>query len=319
MPQPTRSQVHINAPLTNISVAFIQDKNLFVARKVFPGIPVQKQSDLFFTYPRDAWFRDEMKERAPGTESAGGGYDVSTDSYACRVWAYHKDVDDQIRANADDPIDLDREATEFLTQKYLLRLENIFVSKFFGTGLWTGSTTGTDITPSTLWSAAGGDPVGDVERQKKAMLQKTGLQPNKMVVTPDVDTALKENADIKDRVKYTQRAVITDDMLSALFGLEYLVMGAVQNTAKEGQTKSMNFIGGAGNAAIFHSAAAPGLYTPSAGYVFDWTGYAGAGKQGQTISTFRMDWLKSDRVEIEAAFDMKQIASDLGAFFTGCV
>lgn len=320
MPQPTRSAVHVNRPLTNISVAFVQNDAFFVARKVFPGLPVQKVSDSYFVYPRDSWFTDEMKERAPGTESAGGGYAVSTDSYSCKVWAYHKDVADQIRNNADDPIDLDREATEWLSQKWLIRQERYWVEKFFGLGIWTGSTTGTDIVPLTKWDNASGNPVYEVEQQIKSMWQKTGgYRPTHMVVTPDVDTAFKNNADIKDRIKYTQRVdtkVFTDKMMADLFGVaNYLVSGGVYNSAAEGATKNMQFIAGTERVGLFHAPSSPGLYTPSAGYTFDWVGHTGAGKQGQAISNFRMENLKSDRVEIEAAFDMKVIAPDLGVIF----
>lgn len=320
MPQPTRSSVHVNRPLTNISVAFVQADTLFVARKVFPGLPVQKQSDLYFTYPRDQWFTDEMAERAPGTESAGSGYDVTTDSYSTRVWSLHKDVADQIRDNADEPIDLDREATQWLTGKWLIRQERQWVTKFFSTGLWTGSTTAGDITPGTKWDTASGNPVYDVEVQQKSVLQKTGFMPRILVVSPDVDTAIKNNPDVKDRIKYTQRVdqrVFTAKALADLFNCDqYLVAGGVYNAAAEKATKNMQFIAGTKKAGLFYAPDSPGLYTPSAGYTFDWTGLMGAGAQGQRIKTFRMEHLESDRVEIEAAFDMKQVAADLGVFFT---
>ena len=48
MPQPTVSQVHVNRPLTNISVAFAQAATSFAAERVFPRIPVAKQSDRYF-------------------------------------------------------------------------------------------------------------------------------------------------------------------------------------------------------------------------------------------------------------------------------
>ena len=38
---PTRQQIHIDRPLTNISVAYMQDAKNFIADKVFPTIPVQ--------------------------------------------------------------------------------------------------------------------------------------------------------------------------------------------------------------------------------------------------------------------------------------
>lgn len=115
--QPTRGDVHVDRPLTNISVAFMQGAENFIADRVFPVIPVAKQSDRYFTYDRGMFNRDEMQLRAPGSESAGASYTLSTDSYNADVWALHKDVADQVRANADTPLQLDREATEFLDRK----------------------------------------------------------------------------------------------------------------------------------------------------------------------------------------------------------
>ena len=65
MAQPTPSDVHVDAILTNISVAYIQDQNYFIANKVFPSIPVEKQSDKYFKYTKGDWFRDEAAVRAP--------------------------------------------------------------------------------------------------------------------------------------------------------------------------------------------------------------------------------------------------------------
>jgi hypothetical protein len=78
MPQPNINSVHVDAILTNISVAYLQNQDNFIADKVFPIIPVDKKSDKFFTYTKNDWFRDEAQRRAPGTESAGGGYNLST-------------------------------------------------------------------------------------------------------------------------------------------------------------------------------------------------------------------------------------------------
>ena len=63
--QPTPSDVHVNAPLTQISIAFLQNASDFIATRVFPNIPVSKQSDRYYTYERGDFNRDEMAERAP--------------------------------------------------------------------------------------------------------------------------------------------------------------------------------------------------------------------------------------------------------------
>ncbi|HYE75636.1 MAG TPA: hypothetical protein VEF04_19995, partial [Blastocatellia bacterium] len=111
MAQPTSSAVHaVDVPLTNISTAYIQSQNNFVASQVFPIVPVMKASDKYYTYTKADWFRDEAKRRADATPSAGSGYGLSTGNYSCDVFALHKDIGQQVRANADAGINLDRDA-----------------------------------------------------------------------------------------------------------------------------------------------------------------------------------------------------------------
>lgn len=320
MPQPTLSDVHVDRPLTNISIAFIQKATDFIASRVFPNVPVSKKSDVYYSYDRDAWFRDEMEKRAPGTESAGSGYTLNADNqYSCDVWALHKDVSDQVRANSDIPLDADRDATLFLTQKGLLRKEKQFVTKYFTTSIWTGSSTGGDITPSTLWSNSASTPVEDIEAQADAMQTKTGFRPNKLVVGPAVHRALKNHPDIRDRIKYVQKAILTEDILAALLGVdEYMVARATNNTAKEGAALAMSDLYGK-HALLCYTNPNPSLMQPSAGYIFSWTGLLGAGAFGTRMKKFRIDRLESDRNEIDMAFDMKKVAADLGVFFASAV
>ena len=328
MSTPTRSDVHVNRPLTNISIAFIQNAANFVAARVFPNVPVQKQSDEFFTYDRGSFNRDEMKQRAPGAESAGGGYEISTDTYAAKVYAFHKDVADQIRNNADSPLALDREASIYVTQKALLKREKLWSSAYFGTGVWTTDVTGVASSVGTgevlQWNDASSTPIEDVAEGKEAILESTGFEPNTMVIGYPVWKSLKNHPDIIDRIKYNAGsgdapAMVTQRGVAALFEVDRLfVMKGIENTATEGATAAHSFIGGK-KALLCHSAMSPGLMTPSAGYTFSWTGHVGAGPEGNAISRFRLDRIKSDRIEIEMAFDQKKVAADLGYFWDSIV
>lgn len=42
MPQPHKSQVHVDRPLSNIAVAYMQRVEEFIAASVFPIVPVGK-------------------------------------------------------------------------------------------------------------------------------------------------------------------------------------------------------------------------------------------------------------------------------------
>ncbi|NBV35772.1 MAG: hypothetical protein EBR94_00655 [Bacteroidetes bacterium] len=315
MAQPTANDVHIDAILTNISVAYIQDQNAFVASKVFPTIPVEKQSDKYFVYTKGDWFRDEAQLRAPATESAGSGYNLTTATYNTQVYAFHKDVDDQVRANADNPLNPDRDATAFITQRMLLRQEIQWASEFFTTGIWA-----TDSTPSNLWSDyTASDPIGDVETAKATILTSTGFLPNTMVMGYDVFRQLRNHPDIVDRVKYTSAENVTEDILARFFGVDrILVARAVKNSGLEGATVSMSSIVGK-NAALYYVAPSAGILTPSAGYQFAWRGVSDGMGANIGITRFRMPELRADRIEAQMAWDNKVIASDLGYFFSACV
>lgn len=324
MPQPTRSDVHVNRPLTNVSVAYIQRAQDFIADKVFPIVPVMKQSDRYFVYSKSYWFSTRANKRAPATESAGSGFHVdNTPSYFADVWAVHQDVDDQTRANADQPLDLDRDATLFVTQQLLLRREIQFTSKYFATGVWTGYTGGdfdvaTDSASLKQWDVSGSDPLQDVDFLKQSIKSQTGFLPNCLVVAPDVFFALRNNPVIIDRIKYTQRGLVSEDLLAALFGVDkFLVAAAVQNTANENTTNTGTFNYLTKNKALLvYANPAPSILQPSGGYIFSWQGLFGAGAQGNRIMTFRMEHLKADRVEGEMAFDMKLVGTDLGVLLT---
>ncbi len=324
MPQPTISAVHIDAILTNISVAYMQKAENFISDKVFPVVPVDKKSNKYFTYTKNDWFRDEAQRRAPGTESAGGGYNLSTDTYSADVWAFHKDVDDQTMANADTPLNPLREASEFVTRRLLLRREIQFVSDYLTTGVWGTDVTGVSASPTAnqfyQWSDyANSDPIEDIEKAKSDILSTTGMEGNTLVLGYEVFRKLKNHPDVVDRYKYTTSSVITEDMMARLFGIDrILVAKSVKATNNEGANGAYGFTFGKA-ACLLHVAPSPGLMTPSAGYIFAWTGVSGG--LGATIGTsnFRMEHLKANRVESEVAFDNKVVATDLGYFFNTAV
>ena len=240
MPNPTASDVHVNAALTNISVAYMQEDNSFVADRVFPVIPVPKQSDRYFVYNKGDFFRAEATLRAPGTASAGAGFNIdNTPSYFADVYAIHKDIDDQIRANSDAAINPDRDATLFVTQQLMLRRELVWANTFFTNGIWTGGIQAGggagDVQVADLlngaWSAAGSTPIEDVDKQADNMMRLTGYRPNKMVVGTQVHRVLKNHPDVLDRIRYTQEGIVTEQLLASLLGVdEYMVARATNNT-----------------------------------------------------------------------------------------
>ena len=132
---------------------------------------------------------------------------------------------------------------------------------------------------------------------------------------------LKNHHDILDRIRYTEKGIVTPDLLAALFDVDQVVVAwAVKNSAAKGATEANSFILGKG-ALLAYRAPRAGLKTASAGYTFAWTGLKGASAYGGTIARIPVPLLGqgTERIEGELAYDMKVVASDLGCYFTAAV
>lgn len=320
MPSPSQSDLHVNVPLTNVSIAYMQSSDAYIADKIFPKVPVKKQSDLYWKYSKSDWRRTDAARRAPSTESKGVGWNMDTDQYFAHVYAVHKDVDDQLRSNADSNFNLDRDATEFITNQLLLKRDLDWNASYFQPGIWAKDLAGgADF---TKWSDAGSDPIGDVAEWILEFRKLTGFAPNKMVLGAEVMKALKQHPDIIDRIKYTQKGIVTEDLIATLFNVSELYTSyatvatgpQIDDARSQDAAATFDFISNAKSVLLAYAPAGPSLMTPSAGYTFTWSGYLGGNAEGIRVKRFRMEYIASDRVEAEMTYDMKVVAKDLGSF-----
>jgi hypothetical protein len=335
MPQPTLMQVHVQSALTQIATAYIQDQRNYVADQVFPVVPVEFQADKYFAFSKDDFFRDEAQRRADATESVGGGFNLATGTYSADVWAYHKDVGAQVRRNADPAVNMDIATTKFVMQKLLIRRDRFFMGAYLVNSVWSADYTGTaGGTPGTsspaYWNDdANGDPFTDIANAQTAILQNTGFEANTLLISFPVYQGLRKHPLVIDRIKYTTRAdasKITPELLASAFDVERVIVSkAVYNSAAEtttitGSAGTYNFVASK-DALLCHTAPAPGLMIPTAGYIFAWSGLSGLNNIGVRIAQIPMPWLglETVRTEGEMAFDMQVIGKDLGIHFAGIV
>jgi len=319
MPQPSVSDVHIDVALTNISVAYVQDASNFIADKVFPIVPVGKQSNKYWKYEKGAFFRDEARKRAPGTESAGSGYKLGNDSYYCDPWAFHKDVDDNTVANSDDGIDPFRDAAVFCQNSLLIRRERLFMDTYMKTGVWA-----TDVVGNTnfaYWDdEAASDPANDIKDARLKILQSTGYRPNTLVVDIYTHEALKKHPLVLAKFAFSGKMSVTREMLAAYFEVDrYLVSESVYTASDETVAAPVMSMIAPKSALLCYSHPSPSLMQPTAGYIFSWAGLTGLNNAGIRTKRFRMEHLESERVENSMAFDMKMVAADMGYYFSGTV
>jgi hypothetical protein len=330
--------VHFNQPLTSVAVNYVAGTDRepgFVSDRVFPAVPVAKQSDLYYVLD-DTHVGDNAEPRAPGTESAGGSLALSKEPYYAPVWAWHVDLPDQLRANVDSELALDSTATRTVMRTMMLSREVSWARSFFNKSAWDYSVDGAsaatapgDFDPTDdannaklFWDDPASTPIEDVRQAQRYVIRGAGgaFKPNVLVTTRPVFDALLDHPDVVARLDRGQTpggpAMANEAALAALFGLrEVLVMDAVYRAQQEGPNQFVQENG----ALLAYAAAAPSLLDASAGYTFQWTGYSGSENQGIRVRKFRMEQLESDRVEGGAAFAHKVGSKRLGFYFNDIV
>jgi hypothetical protein len=331
MPLPGSSELHINAPLTNVSVAYLQDSSVFIANKIFPKVPVQKRSDIYWKYSKSDWRRTDAKKRAPGTESAGVGWNQTTDQYYCEVYAVHKDIEDQTRANADSNWNLDSDTSRFLTGQLLLRRDLDWANQYFRTGLWATEHQGVGASPTggqfLQWDLTASDPLVNETDWATDFRLLTGFDFSFMVLGADVWKALKNHPAILDRIKFTQKGVVTKELVASFFDVPKLEIcyasestgPQINDAVLQDAAATQEWVIDPKSALLGYAPSSPSLLQPSAGYTFTWAGYSGGNKEGLAMSQFRMQHLKSDRIEGEMTYDMKLVSPDCGVFLRNVV
>lgn len=331
MPMLTPSQVHIDAPLTNLTLAYLQSADNFIADKVFPIVDVDKQSDKYYTYDRENFNRSgQRKQLAPRTRPERIGMSLSNDNYFADVFGLATDFDEQTLANEDAALETRAMGAQMLIHNMLIDREKDFVTNFFSDGIWGTNWDGVANADNdtaaevTNWDDyTNSTPIVDVRRLARTVqLKSGGFKPNTMVVTKAVRDVLVDHPDVLARLNggatVSNTALVTDAKLAEIFEVErFFVMEAIENTAAEGATESNSFIGG-NDVLLCYTPSSAGLRSPAAGLTFAWNSLPGVSNLGLTVESFTGDFLRvegiAEEIHVKMSYDMKIVGSDLGGF-----
>ena len=289
MPEP--ENVHIDKILTNISIMY--RNAAYVGTQIMPIVPVKKRSDIYYVYNSKAdRFRIPKTLRAPKTDSRTVDWKVTEDGYKCDEHALNDLIDDIERDNADKPLNLEVDTVEFLTDILQLSLEMRIKTMIEASLTANAPTNGvwSDYTTETI------DPIADIEIAKAAIHAVIFREPNLLLLGKAVYDKLKHHPKILELIKYSQKGILTTDLMASLFGIEKVIVGkAGYNTAKEGKTAVLNYLWGK-NAILAYVEPKPGIKKFSLGYTFQ-------SKKFQTrrarIETKHSDWFEVGDIETE--------------------
>jgi hypothetical protein len=301
--------VHVDEVLTNISIEWPINRD-FIGQRLFPAIRVRKQSDKYGIFDREKWKLEKHDVRAPGTVANEiPGMTYSLDTYYANEHSLQIAVTDEERENADAPLTPDSDATDIITMRIMLGREKAMKDMATATANYA---TGHVVTLSgtTQWNDyANSNPISDVRTGVRTIHSKLFTQPNLMVIPWLVMSTLEDHPDFIERIKYSERAILSQDIIAAIFGIPNVVVpGAGYSTAGTGvpvTSANTTYLWGK-DVILAYVPGTPGVRQIGFGYEFVW----GIDGREQVVDRWREDPRKSDLIRCSRRYDLKLVGHE---------
>jgi len=302
------SQIVTSTALTNLSIRY--QNPAYVHEKIFPIVKVSKSVGKFYQFGKENFLIDEDRRR-PFAGANRIDYDLSTASFNTQEYALEHGIDWKLRETADKPIDLEEAGTFMLTEKILLGKEKRALDLITTSNISNNKTlTAGGSGKNKQWDGSGSDPQGNFQDAISAIQKNANVEPNIVVMNPDVALVLAKHDDVVEQRKYTDPQLINRYGLpNILWGLEVVIASASYNTANRGKTASMSYL--LGKKVLFaYVTPNPGLNVKSFGFTFQY--------QTRKVRKWTEERVKADFIEVSEDYDI-QIVDENCAYLLDAV
>ena len=306
---PLPSQVRVDKAMSTFSLRYSNEA--YIADRVFPlqrsVLWDSKDAGKYFEYPKDNLRVERdgpLGTRSPAPEV---NYAMSTTSFSLNRYALKELVTRDEQDNADQPLDPEEDATEFLTDHLLVGREYRAASIAFSA---TYVTTGATLTGTDQWSDETSAPLTIINTARDSL----AVNANAFIMGQQTWQYLREHPDIVSRYQYTSGGGVTKAQFADLLDMDpanIMVGDARRNTTDEGQTASLSYIWGK-HAVLAHIADAPRPRTQTAFVTL-------ARGESREVS----NWIENDPegtwMKVQDRYLQKVVATDCAYLFTNAV
>ncbi len=232
------SDVHVDAPLTNLALQF--RNRAFVAEQVFPVVPVVKESDLYYTFSREE-LRDVETRRAAGALAKEVDWLPSTATYTAEEYALRHLLPDRIIQNADSPV-RPRINTVNKLQKWIW----LGIEKRIQAIAQAGGNAVATVAASPKWDGTSPTIEKDIDTAKDSVRNNAGVEPNSIVLAENVKDVVKRDSTVRDLIRYVvnggpnnMELLVNGELPPVLWNLSVIIAGATEDTSRLGASSSI--------------------------------------------------------------------------------
>lgn len=246
--------LHVDQRLTDFSVKTKNEKTAFIADQIFQPVPVNKKTDMFVT-----WDSNQLKIYTDAVTK--GVYnrlftaEPSNTTFKTIKRGLEQGIPLEDLDNQDDVLDIEFEATEELTEAYLVSKEYLTASIACNTT--TMASYSKDLGAEGMLKLD--DPTAPINDYLKdartSIFNATGLVANSVLIPFSCRQALLNNNWIQEQ-KYVMNIVTNDDLPPSIAGLKVVKADAIYDTTAYGATASLSEIW-SDNIVVFHQSPSP--------------------------------------------------------------
>lgn len=240
----------------------------FVYSEIFPIIDVDKEKGRIRTYGKEH-FRTYNSARAlHGDSNIGKGMNSSMVSYELDEREISIPIDYREEAESEDNLRADY--AELAMRNIMLGIEEEVAALVQNTSTYAAGHTEA-LTGDDKFSDPACKPVTLINDAKLTVASKIGIQPNTLLLSDDSFKALKDNPSMIELIKYSQKGIVTLDLMKELFEVDNIIVADSIIT-----DASDNFVNLYNNVAMLSYIAPPGARSKnnaSFGYTLQLKGF----------------------------------------------
>ncbi len=306
-----KSNVTINPVLSLTATQYAVGADQFIAKKLFPMLMVAAQAAGFYVFKSENMLNvPQIIARAPSAPYSRGRTTLDNDSYNTRDYGHEEAIDDRERKKYRSAFDAELAAVTRAMRVVLVNQEVRAQALAVGSGVPTSAV-------GTAWDQANSDPIGDINAVREVIRLNAGMLPNTWVISEPTFNVLSEHVKVTDKIKYSQKGIITEELLTQVFKIpNLLVARTVANSANEGQALTPADIWGK-DCIIGFVDGSPDLKSPTFGRIFSWTEESGS--DGVIVESYRDDDIRSDVIRVRNDADEKLVAPACGYRLSGAI
>jgi len=337
---PVISSVVVRGALQNVSTLYRNAE--YVADSVFPLINGLNYQTKVAKYNKQPWFTNAAKIRAPGTTAPRVDWSLSYQNLdPVEIAAGGVVVDELFFASqqpGNAPIQPIQDTILLVSDKLDLYREVLVANSILGgTTVFADGTAGGSVPTNGAgsWLEVGASDsttsnfIKDILTAKFNIQQKTGIDPNSLLMDYATFYNLLMNEPTLQRIKFSQKeagnpAIVTPNVLAQMLGIENVIVGKAITSPSKDNVSTVNSPvmksiwdsqanPGKGMAFLFYRPAAAGLKQLSVGYQYR---VAYDGNTWRRLISYREEWNHQTVYEASEWIEVVPVQADVGYLWT---